>query len=362
MFIFLENGFCISPQDIDININAALSQGYDDNITFIKFNRRKDLFNRLSLGVSGGYAGKRRRMRLNLALAQQLFYRYDTFNNNSQNISFSLQQDFSRYQRVSLSNTFSHSYEPRSFLDAFGRTTGRYGYYRNRFALDYGQDVNRRLRWGLNYGQDIDIASRSDIGNSYAQRIGVNADYLFGSRFSAELSYLFSRRSFDPGKDAITHNLSLGAKYYFVSRFFAHGSAGWDIVRSYDNRDYLRPFFDASLSGDIDKNTQINLGFGQRYYTNAYTRDLFGYRQVSAELRRNMQERLSCRISGFYGQGKYLALDIRDRLKGGMLTFVYDLSRNTRLDFSYLYTDVASNLDSREYKKNSLTLGYSIKF
>lgn len=349
-------------RDIDMSLRAGISETYDDNITSVHENEKEDFITTLSLGLGAKLEGKTRSLNLAANVTQQLFADYDNFNNTSQDLTIDFQQEFSKYDRISLRDTFTHTYEPRSFEDAFGRTTGRYSYYRNRFSLDYTRDIAKQLSLSARYANEVDEISRKDLSDSSLNRAGLEATYFLSSATILLCFYDFTYRDFDPGASASTNTIAAGLRHYLTSQLYLDAQAGLDLINSYNDEGYCRPLIQASLTSDIDENSRAAISFSKRYYTNAYTQDLFDYWKVLATFTRQLFKRLSCSLSGFYGKGEYVAANITDKLRGASIGLTYDLTKKIKANLGYTYSNVDSTQATREYTKNRIYLKLSMEF
>jgi len=356
------NAYCFDFRDIDMDIRAGLSETYDDNITSVHENEKEDFITNLSFGLGAKYEGKTRSLELAANIIQQLFANYDNFNNTSQDVTLSFRQELSKYDRISLKDVFTHTYEPRSFEDAFGRATGRYSYYRNKLNLAYTKDIAKQLSVTARYANEIDEISREDLSDSSLNKAGLEATYFPSSATILMFSYDFSERDFDPGDNATTHTIAGGLRHYLTSQLYFDGRAGLDLINSYDQQDYTKPLIQASLTNDIDENTRAGISFAREYYTNAYSEDLFDYWHASASLRKQLFKRLGCSLSAFYGEGEYIAAGLTDKLRGASIGFTYDLRKNLKGTLNYSYSNVDSTINTREYTRNSVLVGIKAEF
>ena len=137
---------------------------------------------------------------------------------------------------------------------------------------------------------------------------------------------------------------------------------GVDFIAAYNERDYERPLIQASLVNEGDENTHGDLTFVKEYQANPYTEDLFNYWQASTSLTRQVLRRLSGSISGFYGEGDYVTLNITDKLSGVTLGMIYELTKNVKGDFGYRFSHTDSTVNSRDYSKNTVSLGITGEF
>ncbi len=361
---FLAPGVCFAYRvgDVDLELKASASEAYDDNITFVNTEEKKDSSTNLNLGLDGNYVGKTRSLYFSVNLNHQIFDTYSNYDNTSENLSLAYLQEFSKYSRISLKDSFTHSEEPRSFEDEFGRTSGRYSTNRNKFNAEFTRDYSQKFRLIWRYSYEIYDPSRSDLSSSYQNKLGAEADYAFNSQTIGYVTYDFSQRNFDPGSEATFNILGAGLRQYFTSQFYADARFGLDLINSYDERNYAKPFFFLSLSDEFDPTSKLTVSLVKEYTANAYTQDLFNYWQISASLTKQVFQRLRLGLNVFTGEGKYNSLGIEDKLKGLSLGLDYDLLHNLTAKLQYSYSQTESNFESREYTRNFISLGLRYAF
>lgn len=346
----------------DVRFLASLQELFDDNITSLKESKKQDYVTVTHVGMEALYEGEKRNFTLSGNIRQNTFLDNHNFNNIDQDFTATFGSELSKYDRLSLSNTFSRSEEPRSFEDAFGSTSGRYRIQKNKFSLGYARDITSQYEFRARYTNAFDSYSRQDLADSFFNSVGLELGYLASSWLSFLCSYDFAHRDFNPGNHALNHTLGVGARIYLTPQLSLDSNAGINFVTSYDRSRHRPPILGMSLTGELDKNTRAALSFTKRYDINAYSQDLFGYWQTSAGLRRALTERLEVDCSLFYGQGEYKSLGLRDKFAGVSLGAHYDLKDNIRGTAAYSHTNLTSNIFSREYKKNVISIGFTIKF
>jgi hypothetical protein len=348
--------------NVEINPSAAVRETFDDNITYLNTDPKQDFITTATLGLSAKYEGKTQSLDFLGHINQEIFARNNDFNNTSEDFTLNFQKELSRYDRISLKNLFLHAQDPRSFEDAFGRTSGRYSYYKNRFSLGYSHDFSKQISLTGSYANEADLFSLSSQSDSYLNRIGLRLEDALSSSAILLFSYDLAYRTFDPGKNALTNTLAAGLRYYFTKQLYLEGNTGLDIIDSYDNRTYFKPLIKVSLIDDVDENTRTNITFSHKYSTNAYEQNIFNYTQIFCSVTRRLLERLAVSLNGFYGKGKYIGTDIKDKLTGAGIGFSYDIGHNIKGTLNYNYERAHSNVDSRGYAKNSITLGLEVDF
>jgi hypothetical protein len=348
--------------DTDVSLRAGASLAYDDNITFARDNRKSDSSTDLSLGLDAKYEGKTRSLGLSANLNHQFFQTYSNFDHTSENASLTYNQEFSKYSRMSLQESFSHTQEPRSFADEFGRTSGRYSYITNRLGLDYTHELSRQLSLIARFSNDLYDPSRSDLSRSSQNRASLEADYALSSRTITYAGYSLIRRDFSPGSDALFNILFAGLREYFTTQLFLDAGAGFNFIRSFNGRNYNRPFLQLALTDDFNATDRASLTLTKNYTANAYTQDLFNYWQVSCAFLKQVFPRLSLNADIFYGQGTYSAIDIKDKLSGSSLGLGYELWHNTKATLQYSFSQAKSNDSGRDYKRNYVSAGLTMNF
>ncbi len=362
IFFLPASCFAYKIGEVELEPSFSIRETYNDNITYVKSGPKSDFITSLDVKINAKCEERTRRLNLAANLGRDFFERHTNFDNTYEDLSLSLSQEFSKYSHVSLNDTFSHSEEPRSFEEEFGRAAGRYSIYRNRFDIDYTRELTRQFSLLARCGFETSQYTRKDLSDSLLNTAGVESGYALSSMTVVSLSYDFSRRDFDPGADASTQSAACGIRQYLNSQLFLDTKAGINFVKAYNNQRYQKPLLYAALTDDIDENTRMKVSFKKEYYTNAYSSDIFNYWELSGAFTRRLSERLSGLISSFYGQGKYITFGIKDKLCGLDMGINYDLSKNVLAGLDYAYSETESNTNSREYKKNTITAGLKVDF
>ncbi len=362
VFMSFQSAYAFKVGDADVEVTGSVSEAYDDNITYIKDDPKDDFITSASVGLKTKLEGRMRSLELSGHVKHQFFKEYDTFNNTSEDLSVNFLNDFSKYTHLSLTDTFTHADEPRSFEDEFGRTAGRYSYLKNKFNIALSRELKKQLTLSGRYGNETLTYSRADLSDSYLNSFGLGCDYAFSSQTIGSLFYDFSQRTFDPGKSANTNSLSAAIRQYFTKQLYFDGRSGVEFIDAYNGRNYTKPLLYAAITDEFTETTRGSIAFTKQYYTNSSTQDLFNYWQVSSNITRQLLPRLSLNFSGFVGEGEYTSLSITDKLKGVSAGFTYDIMKNMRGNLSYSYSTTSSNEVGREYTKNAVTIGMQVVF
>ena len=356
----------------DIKITkVSIGETFDDNITFTKENKQKDFITDLGLGLGVKYAGKTRTFELTGDISNQTFAKNDTFNNITQHINLNFKNEFSKRDRISLNNIFTHFEAPSStdegdegyFSQQFGRTAGRFEFFQNKFNIDYSNDVAKQLSLVVKYANEINVFSGASTPNSILNKPGLGLSYLFSPTATIfSLLYEFTNVQFETEEDATINTIGPGIRQYITKKFYFDGSTGVDFIDSFDDENLTKPFVQASLTYIIEEKTSARFSFNKKYGTSPYFAEIFNNWRTSASLTRQMLERLGCSLSVFYGEGEFISSTFKQKLVGANSSLKYDISRNLKGNLTYTYSQFDSNVETVGYSKNTLFLGLVAEF
>ncbi len=349
------NGVRITPY-------AGVSEIYDDNVTFSSQNEIDDLITSLDAGLTAFYETHLSRFWLGGGLHHELFADNSDFDNTWGDISLDWRQEISRYDRIRLENYYVHADEPRTFEDAFNRTTGRFTYQRNRFKFGYEHDYSSQWTSRLRYQNEFIWFQENAFDDSQMHTFGGGALYRQTEQTQWMADYDFKYREFDLGGDATVHRFSGGLRQYLNKLLYADLKGGVDLIDTYGGNDLTEPFFEARLTQEFNETTSGDIAFTQEHALNSWTEDVFDEWRFSASLRRQFTKRLSGSLAAFYGEGEYDSLNREDKLTGFSASLGYDLLKNWRGTLSYAFTNVDSNFLAQEYQKNVVVLGLTWNF
>ncbi|MFH1877722.1 MAG: outer membrane beta-barrel protein [Candidatus Omnitrophota bacterium] len=361
-FIFPGVAYAYKINSFEIEIRGAVSGAYDDNITYVKQDRKTDFTVTPLAGVGIKQDGKTHDFLFNGNIKRELFAENNRYNNTAEDFNVSYSNDLSKKDTLIVTDTFVHAEEPRSFEDAFGRISGRYSYYTNKLNLRYSREISKQFRVLGRYENDIDLFSRVDLHDSYLNSAGVEADYIINSDVTVLVSYDYLRRLFDPGGGAYANTVSAGFSYNLTKRIFFSCLTGLDLINSYDKKDHTKPFVFTKIEGEIDDTTRADLSFKYKTYSFPYFEDYFDYWQFSGTFTKEVLERLTLSAMFFFGNGKYIDYGLKYGIAGVGGALTYDINDKIKASLSYSYSGVDSNLEFQEYDKNVVALTVTVVF
>ncbi len=356
--------FSVSPchAKTDLDIIGSAGVAYDDNVTLAETDPEEDVVNNLRAGLGLKHIGKTHSLALEGGITQQLYSDNDDFNNLSQDLKLEANKDLTEYDRFKITESFIHAEEPTSFEDAFGRTAGRYSSYKNRLSVVREHDFSKQYSGELHYHNALNFYSRDDINDSVLHRFGGGTTYTHSSKTSFQGVYDLTYHHFLKQPDVIINSLTPGLRYYLTPQLFADFKAGVDLIDSFDDRFYARPLFSFELANQADENTELSLKFDQRHITSASRLDLFDSWRTSLRFNRKMSERTEAFLNGFYGEGEYINLDIKEVLQGVGTGITYALNRSLKATLQYSYTNSDSDDNSDDYHRNYSSLALALIF
>lgn len=106
---------------LGLKVNGTVSEIYSNNITFAKEDENKieDLMTMLALGMDMKYEVERRTLGLSGQVNRRIRTESSDIQNSSENVNVYFRNEFSKYDRVKLSNIFTHTQLPGSFEIGF---------------------------------------------------------------------------------------------------------------------------------------------------------------------------------------------------------------------------------------------------
>ncbi|MFA5147889.1 MAG: outer membrane beta-barrel protein [Candidatus Omnitrophota bacterium] len=348
--------------EIEVKPHAAVYETYDDNITYVKENKISDYITKPSVGATLIYEGKTTSIAVDGNYYHEFYIDNSGFDNNSGDVTAELNSELSKYDRISLRDSFSKTYEPRSFEDQFGFIGERYDSSRNRVDFGYARDVSQHFGISTRYSNEYNSYSRDDIAKSFLNSGGVEGSYIVSSDLTFFTAYDYSRRDFDEGPHATTNTWSGGFRKFLTKQVYVNASTGVDFIKSYGDTDYTKPFGLILITDDISDRTNASLMFSKRYSTISYSEDIFDQWQVSTSLNHEITNKLTGTVSAFYGQGKYIAMEQEDKFIGSSAGLYYDINDKWRASAEYSYSKQNSTSSFSEYRKNTVTLGLKAEF
>lgn len=348
--------------DLEIKPHAAVTEEYDSNINYSATNEISDSITRVQAGADLQYSGKLDSVTLSADVAHRFFQKHSDFDNTSENLSLNLDHEFSRYDRINVVDSFSHSTEPRSLTDEFERSQGRYTSTINTLDLTYKHDLTSQLTGILRYGNEIDEYSREDISDSSRNTLGVGAEFAFNSTNVGLVDYSYSVRDYSPGGSAETNSVTAGVRHYFSSQLSLQAVAGYEFISAVNGKSYTDPVYTVTLSDSITEKLEGSLSYRWENSTSGYSSDVLSNERWTLSFVDQVTERLKVNLQGFYGQGTYEQSQLEQDMTGGSFGFMYELFAHVKWTTQVSYSKQTSNYAYNEYDRTFVSSGIRIEF
>ncbi len=345
-----------ASKELEVGVTGSAGEVYDSNITYAKNSKKADLITELAAGLKATYTGQKTLFDLLLNDKEQIYSKHSTYTNNSQNVRLNYQYERTKYDRIGVTGSFDHYYNPQDFEQAFGRTGGQYSYITSQTGVSYTRDVSQRLSLTAAAGGGINILEKEAGTNSYQLRAGLSGIYSLSNKWSLLGAYDFNFREFKNGPNTGIHAMTGGTRYYFTDRLFWDGIGGLSIATGSSGDVKVNPYIETSLNGEIDKKTTAKILFSQKTETTSYEESLFQQWRTSVVLTRQLWARLGANFSAFYGQGKYTALNQKDDYLGVNGGLSYEINEHFKITANYAFTNQTSKPSSNDYTKNVASL------
>ncbi|MBI2555893.1 MAG: hypothetical protein HYW13_00435, partial [Planctomycetes bacterium] len=205
---------------------VSIGETFDDNIAFAKKDKQEDFITYAGIVLGARYEGKTRTFELTGAISNQTFAKNDTFNNITQHIDLNFKNEFSKRDRISLNNVFTHFEAPSStdegyFSQQFGRSAGRFEFFQNKFNVNYSNDIAKQLSLVIRYATEINVFSGIDRPNSFLNKPGLGLSYLFSPTATIfSLFYEFTSVQFETEEDSTINRIGPGIRQYITKKLY----------------------------------------------------------------------------------------------------------------------------------------------
>jgi hypothetical protein len=174
--------------------------------------------------------------------------------------------------------------------------------------------------------------------NSIQNGAGMDLIYLLTSisRFSVFYNYL--NVSYETGETNYKQSPGAGLLQYIIRELiYFEFKYGMSFIKSYDERNYQKPFIYAMARYNIDENNDFIFAYSRDYGVTIDNPEPFKSWRSSCDFNRRIFERLNGTLSAFYGEGEYVTTNTQNRFVGFSILFNYLLTETLNLHIQYLY-------------------------
>lgn len=382
-------------QGITLKISGNISENYNNNITFAsdEENKVEDFRTMLNLGLDFQYEGKTQFIGFSGKATRQILEEESDVTSSTENIAVTFNNEFSKYDRISLRNSYTHTQEPGSsqgdfdinacrdyyansgltvsqieskcneFNEEFGRFKGRFDSYSNNLYFTYSRYISETFDMSANYGYGQYWSAEEGTNDSESNSGGIKFNYKYAEPTTFSLSYDYQISNYEEGDDISRQSIQAGILQYITRRLYFNGNIGRDIVSSGDSSISLG----ATLTSEMDEKTMASLSYSQGTEISSNQGDTFKNWQISSNFTRLLMEDLNSSLSVFYGKGEYSAAEVTDTLSGAGLNVSYEFWRNKRGanikgNLGYSYSKLDSTEEDRGYTRSSVNSSLTLAF
>ncbi len=384
-------------EGLTLKISGDISESYSNNITYAsdREDEVEDFTTLLDLGLDFQYIGKRRFMLFAGNIRRELFEPQANVRNPSENASLIFNNEFTEYDKINLSNTFTHSRVPgksqggfdvdnciekyeeqgqssdevesicNEFAEQFGRHRGRFDSYSNSSGITYNRIISEYFTVRTNYNYRHNWSDDEDTRDADHHSIGLSANYQYSQPTMFSLSYIYRISTYEERDDISRQSITTGIRQYITKRLYFDGNIGADLAISDSGDDSITG--NATLTGEIDPISTAAISYSQGTSISANTDDTFENWRVTGRLSKQLLEDFKGSLSAFYGKGEYSSTGVEDTLLGAGINFSYNFWRskrgsNIRGNLGYSYSDLDSTNENRVYTRNSVISSLTLAF
>jgi excisionase family DNA binding protein len=348
--------------DVKFTPHVALQEEYDSNITYSHDNVISDSITRLEAGLAMDYTGKMDTMRLTGDIFHRYYRQNQEFDNTSETLQLEETHEFSKFDKLSISERYDHGTDPTSFDNQFGRTTGRYSHTSNAIDLVYRHEFTSRLTGILRGGDAFTHYSRNDISDFTTLSAGLGAEYAFGAKTIGLADYKYAKTEYSPGGSVSSNIFTGGVRHYFTSEINLEAVAGYQFLKTITNESSKNPVVVITLTDDVTNKLQAKVSYAWEDFSSEYSTDILKSSRLSAGIVDQVNRRFKVDFSGFIGTGQYQLTDERDTLKGVNFGALYELYPHVALTGSINYSVQSSNVTSASYDRTYISGGLRVEF
>ena len=362
--VISSNAYPFNYEGKDIEVSANMSETYDDNINSSE-DKEEDYKTDFMFSIGTRYEGKLSSLQFDGQIRHEMFSKHDEANNTSGGFTLNLQKGITQYDIISLSNTFSRTFDPGAggFESEFGRSEGRSKTTQNTMSIGYSRDISEQVSANISYTNGMNRTSGETITESNQDSYAIQMNYAYSVATGLFASYNYSKQTFEGSESYPSESVSAGFKQVITNQISINGSIGVDFVE-FSNGKNTGESIGISLTDEVDEKNVVVIGFTKNKQIASDKEDLFDSWRVTGSLKRQLSDKVGSSFSGFYGQGENIQSEVRDELLGASLSIGYEIYKNLNGNLSYSYSDrkLSNPYVTGGYDRNLISIGLAMVF
>jgi hypothetical protein len=359
-----------------VKIYATISSGYDDNVNPLQNNNQGSAFTSGNIILDYTFGDPRLQLILNGGAGGTYYYEHLSGQSYDIDLKGSLGITYKLSPRLTLGSSLLVEYLTEPSFDALGglnSRNGNYLYTTDRIFVGYAW--LQRFATKTSYTFEAYNYANSSVGvfsNRVSNTFGNEFDFQLVPTSSLVAEYRYNIVSYENASlNSTTHFALGGIDHAFNPRLTASFRGGAEF-RSYDqDGDRSAPYFEGSVTYALGKRTSVtwnnHYGLEEPDLPGSQSRTTF---RSGLQTKFNLTSRISSSIDLFYVHDVYSALPsgtimgaaFTENSFDGNLSLGYAITPLLSVQAGYHYTDISSDVVSREYSRNRAFAGVSLSF
>jgi hypothetical protein len=359
-----------------VKIYVTMSVGYDDNVNTLQNNKQGSAFTSGNIILDYTFGDPRLQLILNGGAGGTYYYEHLSGQSYDIDLKGALGITYKSSPQLTLGSSLLVEYLTEPNFDALGGLNSRNGnYFYTTDKIFVGYAWSQRFATKTSYSFEAYNYDNSSVG-TFSNRVSNT----FGNEFNFQLvpttrlvaEYRYSIVSYENASlNSTTHFALGGIDHTFNPRLTASFRGGAEF-RSYDqDGDRMGPYFEGSVTYVLGKRTSVtwnnNYGLEEPDLPGSQSRTTF---RSGLQTKFNLTSRISSNIDLFYVHDEYHALTsgtimgtaFTENSFDGNLSLRYAITPLLGVQAGYHYTDISSDVLSREYSRNRAFAGVSLSF
>jgi hypothetical protein len=358
-----------------VKIYATISSGYDDNVN-TQNNKQGSAFTSGNVILDYTFGDPRLQLILNGGAGGTYYYEHISGQSYDIDLKGSLGITYKSSPRLTLGSTLLVEYLTEPSFDAPGglnSRNGNYLYTTDKIFVNYAWSQRFATKTSYTFeAYNYDNSSIGTFSNRVSNTFGNEFDFKLVPTTSLVAEYRYAIVSYENASLNSTTQFALGGiDHAFNPRLTASFRGGAEF-RSYDqDGDHIGPYFEGSVTYVLGKRTSVtwnnNYGLEEPDLPGSQSRTTF---RTGLQTKFNLTSRISSSIDLFYVHDVYNALPsgtimgaaFTENSFDGSLSLRYAITQLLSVEAGYHYTDISSDVVSREYSRNHVFAGVSLSF
>ncbi|MCM8814006.1 MAG: outer membrane beta-barrel protein [Candidatus Omnitrophica bacterium] len=347
---------------MDVQFKTSARQTYDDNVTASGQNTGQDFITSLAAGLVAKQEYKTGVLSAEAALIHYLYADYNHLNYTEEKFNILFTEELTARTELQLRGALTHSEEPGSLEESFGRPA-RYAYYETDFSARLDHAFTQRFGGQAQYRYARYDVSRRDLTDSYLNRGRLAALFAVTPRWQSSVGFEIGHRVYSRGSDITQKTVALGSRYQYSPTLKLDATTGthW-FETNYKNRTDAAFFYRLTATEELTERTTAAVSWQKESTIEKDTSSLFDAWRLSGNLNHEFSSWLAAGVNVFYGDGEFDVSGITESFYGLRLDSEYELMTDIKALAAYIYTRRNASAATRNYERNRISVGITAVF